>query len=199
MLPGATGDSPMTVECVFPQAIWRTQYTGTWPDWQTEPARGQFSLNRTVLDLPHYLELRTACLSAVQDYNRHIIHSPQTEFYITQSWISQLTDHEPHPPHCHPNSILSGVVYLACADPDWIVFERANPWPIEFSAKRYTVLNSNIWHTEVRTGDILIFSSNLRHQVPAQPRAGVRASLAFNTWCRGPVGDPDSLTYLNMP
>lgn len=133
--------------------------------------------------------------------------STKVKLAITQSWLSLTLQGESHHRHNHANSILSGVVYISVAENDGINFVRpggmqANMfnedgrWHIPL--KENTYFNSSTITVPVQKGDIILFPSQLHHEVPVLQENMKRISLPFNAFFTGEIGDKGSYTYLNV-
>ena len=96
---------------------------------------------------------------------------------------------EKHHRHHHPNSVVSGVFYFNCIENDSIVFynnlSRFSTFEIEVS--EYTLLNSHSYTYPVYSGKLLLFPSQLEHEVLKNNNLTpkTRISLSFNTIYEG--------------
>ena len=90
--------------------------------------------------------------------------------------------------HNHKNSYLSGVFYFNTVENDIILFHknRENDF-FEFESKDMNIYNSAIWSFPVKTGQLILFKSNILHSVPVNLQNKTRISLAFNTFLKGKV------------
>ena len=89
-----------------------------------------------------------------------------------------------HGVHNHPNSLLSGVVYLNIEDNSSpIIFYNPNEIKnfITHKTTQDTIFNINHTTYNVKNGDILIWESWIKHEVPPNKKLnGVRETLVFN-------------------
>lgn len=158
------------------------------------------SNNNYVLDSEELFDLKQALTDAVNEYFQKVIN-PATDcsLYITQSWINYTKKGQYHHKHSHPNSYLSGVIYLH-ADKlnDTIYFENAKHNIFNIEAKEWNLFNSKTWYFPVGTGDIVVFPSDLTHFVKTAPCDEERVSLSFNTFIKGTIGANDKLTELRL-
>jgi uncharacterized protein (TIGR02466 family) len=118
--------------------------------------------------------------------------------YITQSWLNFTKENEYHHEHDHPNSLVSGVFYINADEKnDRIKFFKRDVYlTIAPTIKEWNVYNSNSWWFPVKTGDILLFPSSLRHCVEIKKGNNTRISLAFNSFVKGTIGNKKKLTEL---
>ena len=116
--------------------------------------------------------------------------------YITQSWANYTKPGQYHHKHAHPNSFISGCIYIA-AKADKIYFYREGYQQIKLPTENYNPYNSETWWFEVNEGDVIIFPSSLTHMVETlEQNKDERISISFNTFLKGNIGDADSLTEL---
>jgi uncharacterized protein (TIGR02466 family) len=159
------------------------------------------SVNSYVLDSPNMYDLKQALLQSVNDYISKVIHplrDGSIDCYITQSWFNYTNTGQFHHSHSHPNSFVSGVLYLnADMEKDTITFRnqiqsnfclQIDGHPNDFNSKEVFFKN--------KVGNVIIFPSSLQHSVNHTTSEQTRISLAFNTFLRGYIGDDRTLTGL---
>jgi len=128
------------------------------------------------------------------------IHAPKHKVapYITQSWANYTKPGQYHHKHAHPNSFISGCVYIA-AKGDKIFFYRDGYQQIKLPTENWNPYNSESWWFEVNEGDVILFPSSLTHMVEQMGEdTEERISIAFNTFLKGQIGSPDELTELQL-
>lgn len=99
-------------------------------------------------------------------------------------WINILGEGGHHSGHIHPNSVISGTVYIAMPDgagrlkfeDPRLAFMMAAP-PLKSDAPK-TV--NRFFYTSPQAGDILMWESWLRHEVVASRGEDPRISISFN-------------------
>lgn len=131
----------------------------------------------------------------IDQYVANII-KPKTlvNFYVTHSWINYTETGQFHHMHDHPNSIISGVYYIQ-ANPDYdnIVFHNPQSnQPCIKLEQEFNLFNSETWWLPVATGDLILFPSTFKHEVPNSVNPDLRISLAFNVFVRGEIGLPNN-------
>ena len=149
-------------------------------------------------------DIKEFCESQSKDYLEKI-EGADTNFAglrITQSWLNKTKPGESHHPHSHPNSYLSGVLYITCLLNDSIIFNNRKKGTftnMEFPIKKTTAWNSNAAAINVTEGDFIIFPSWVPHHVDVnETKNRERISLSFNTFPVGEMGDPNRLTHLKL-
>lgn len=157
------------------------------------------SANRTVLLEQPMLDLSNAIHDCLQEYAKGIyLYRSNTRFGITQSWLNYTEKGQHHHKHAHPGSLISGVYYVNAIEGDQIMFFKSGYQRVKFPASDYNMFNSESWWIPVRTGDLVLFPSELEHMVPTLESDHTRVSLAFNTWFDGECGEIDNLTHLSV-
>lgn len=123
---------------------------------------------------------------------------------ITQSWGNKEEINQWHCIHIHPNSFISGVLYLTDSDAyTWMSVESI-----------WSNLNLNLFRTitngaeeklevihkqETVAGDLIIFPSSLRHSVNEHTmQKHPRYTISFNAFPCGKIGDFDLLMGLEI-
>lgn len=121
------------------------------------------------------------------------------ELRITQSWLNFTKKGQFHHRHAHPNSYISGVLYInADVENDKIFFYRDGWKQLKIHHKDWNPYNSDSWWYSVGSGDIILFPSSTTHMVDQVQTSSERISLAFNTFPIGYLGDDDDLTGLHL-
>jgi uncharacterized protein (TIGR02466 family) len=103
---------------------------------------------------------------------------------MTDCWLNIMPPGCAHSFHIHPQAVISGTYYVSMPrgssglkfeDPRLAFLMAAPPRKADSSAHMKP-------HVEYRSkaGDVVLFESWLRHEVPAQRAAGERVSISFN-------------------
>jgi uncharacterized protein (TIGR02466 family) len=157
------------------------------------------SVNNYILDDPIMEDLKKFCQDSVLQFI-NAYNPPKNEditFYITQSWLNFNKKNQGHHKHSHPNSFVSGVLYInAIQEVDKIFFGNPITKPLRYTPKDWNVFNSEEWFISVDTGDLLLFPSTLTHCVRNNTLDHTRISLSFNTFIKGALGENQELTEL---
>tara|TARA_R100000544_G_C2200873_1_gene46647 strand:+ start:16 stop:633 length:618 start_codon:yes stop_codon:yes gene_type:complete len=151
-----------------------------------------------ILNTKQFSNIKKELDIAIKDYFNKII-SPKNKItpYITQSWLNYTDTNEHHHKHNHPNSLVSGILYLNANEKfDKVEFYRDDYNMIKPEIKNFNFFNSESWWLPVKTGQIMLFPSSLSHSVSIKKGTNNRVSLAFNVFIKGGVGSLNNLTRL---
>lgn len=156
-----------------------------------------------VLDRDELKRLRRFIDEQVDVYKRKLLRIPDhNEIYITQSWVNRSGPGEFHPKHKHPNSVISGVMFLddnVADDLPSIRFHRAQElFPLQFKFDELNDFNAQAREFDPVQGMLMLFPSLLEHDVDRNVSGKVRTSLSFNTFVRGTVGGRNQLTEVDI-
>lgn len=133
---------------------------------------------------------------SIKNYFNQIIDPLyKIEPYITQSWLNFTKKNQYHHSHSHPNSIVSGVLYIKTNE-DNICFLKSGGYEIAIEPKNFNIFNTYQCFFEVSEGDLILFPSKLNHKVENKKLEGERISLAFNVFVKGVLGSNERLTEL---
>ena len=118
---------------------------------------------------------------------------------ITQSWLTLSGKDQAHHIHTHPNSVVSGVLYINLAQVDGINFYRDEDqnW-FELLRNEETYYSATQYFIQASIGDLLLFPSNIRHGVPPVREDIERTSLSFNTFFSGKLGQDEFSNALTI-
>jgi uncharacterized protein (TIGR02466 family) len=199
-----------TIELVFPTPIMRNSIGRDFTDKELESVsnhykkshnnRGNIVSDATyILNENPFAELKKICLDHVNEYVKTICKPKyEIEPYITQSWLNWTGFNEFHHEHAHPNSFISGVLYINAGDDDKIKFFGNRYKQIQLETDSYDIFNSDSWWFSVKTGGIILFPSHLVHSVETVISPETRISLAFNTFIKGTLGEKTELSELKL-
>ena len=151
-----------------------------------------------VLEHKTLKNLKEALTKMVVDYFDKVVGTDNSIVpYITQSWINYTKTNEYHPIHYHLNSYVSGIFYIdAKKKVDLIVFNKVDHRELAPTITRPNIFDARFWGFFIKTGDVVLFPSTLRHQVPSKKGTNLRISLSFNVFFKGKIGNNKNLTEL---
>lgn len=116
---------------------------------------------------------------------------------ITQSWVNYTSPGGYHHSHNHPNSFVSGVLYIrANPEIDLICFNRPPTERLVVDTVEFSDFTTGKILIPVKTGILALFPSSLSHNVPVTSGEEDRISLSFNTFFQGVAGTKLSLNEL---
>ena len=158
------------------------------------------SEDRFLMRLPELKRIRDFFEIAIDTYIKNIYKS-QTQLYITQCWLNVAKPGGFHPEHYHPNSIISGVWYPEFESYKQPFIHFCNYQKsslISLKMDDRNVYNSDIMQAPIKSGNLLLFPSNLFHGVRINQSNKDRYSVSFNTWTLDDLGNEDELTYCSI-
>lgn len=154
--------------------------------------KNKTSSNQYVLEEKEMINLKQELMLRLDQYFKLVEESEDdVKLYITQSWINFNEPNTSHHEHMHPNSFLSGVLYInAVENLDFIRFLHPRDPLFQFeNKKKFNIFNSGVWDFPVKTKQILLFPSYLKHCVLENFSNHERISLSFNVFFKGKIGN----------
>ena len=157
------------------------------------------STDSYVLNNPEFEAIKSFIDSSLNEYLEQTINPKEPiDLTITQSWINYSEPGQFHHKHAHPNSLVSGVLYLTSSSEDKIYFYRGGYQQLKIPPLAWNMYNSESWWFEANSGKLVLFPSYLEHMVPQVAPPGPRISLSFNTFPLGLLGSEQELTQLDL-
>ena len=158
------------------------------------------SLNNYILNEKPFFNIKKELNLRIKEYFDKIICSSNgITPYITQSWLNYTDKDQYHHKHFHPNSLVSGVLYINSDEKfDKIKFFKSEYDRIVLEVNEFNLFNSTSWFFSVKTGDIILFPSSLTHMVETKEGDNTRVSLAFNVFIKGKIGNNISLNEITL-
>tara|TARA_B100000287_G_scaffold407714_1_gene433379 strand:+ start:715 stop:1356 length:642 start_codon:yes stop_codon:yes gene_type:complete len=191
-----------------PPPLGVTQFTGDIKYIQKIVKENQFESNggwnsisndKWILDLPELIDLKNIINNFIRRYVLKVFGIDHT-VDITQSWSTVTNNGEEHPVHFHPNSYLSGVMFVKSSDDSSPLLLHNNIKLPSISLDLYDGKESNIPPNEFASvtastfsvapteGSIVLFPSLTPHGVCKSRSKDERIIIAFNTFPRLPFG-----------
>jgi uncharacterized protein (TIGR02466 family) len=161
------------------------------------------TIDKKILEHPEMTSLKKIAEGCLNEWCKKIYSPSNPDSFrlkITQSWLNYTKPGEHHDRHYHPNSIVSGAIYID-TNPieDQIIFTSSKmydyyiPWD---SLNQFNSLQATI---AVSNKDVVLFPSNVNHSVPENTGTTTRISLAFNSFFEGTLGmSPDIPNYIKF-
>jgi uncharacterized protein (TIGR02466 family) len=153
-----------------------------------------------ILNSTELQSLRIHCDTMVKDFFK-LIYQPRNavDIYITQSWANFTNKGQYHHRHAHPNSFLSGVLYIDVdEDLDKIHFYRNQYRQLDVPTDNYNQWNSETWYINAEKYQLLMFPSSTEHMVHYVESDKKRISISFNTFLRGALGENMRLSEVHL-
>lgn len=127
----------------------------------------KFSKGSHILKHKQLKNIKEIILNNFNDYLNNVLEI-NNKFYICNSWSTLQKKGNFHKSHYHPNHIFS-VVYYAKAEKSNLIFylEKSKiqeAFFFQYSIKKYNHFNSHSWTLDVKSGDVVIFPGQLKHQ-----------------------------------
>ncbi len=155
---------------------------------------GWYTKNKYLLNDNKFVLLKNKIIETLNHYVYNVLEvQPNINFKLLTSWAVKIEKGNWGQKHSHPNSVLSGVVYIDtppnCGN---ITFYKKDqgifPEALNVEFVRWNALNSKSWSYSPAVGDVLIFPSYLEHSMEISNSESDRYSLAFNFFPVGTFG-----------
>ena len=164
--------------------------------WDPQQLTGVFRSSDTYL-MQHsaLLKLKEFFQLGLETYCHQVLGT-KSKLNITQAWVQRNIKTSFTHAHMHPNSIVSGVFYFKNNNHTGIAFDKTNVDRFSLLKYKTTRLNGETFTLYPKTGDLVLFPSNLIHSVPINPKEEDRYCLSFNSFCFGELGSMVNSTHL---
>lgn len=191
---------------LFPQVLQRTHFPIDTSqemmnleclEWVDREDGTIISKRKDIIHLPQFERILNMCQRSLDYYAKEIMKW-DIEVYITQSWISRQPKGTRLRAHTHPNSFVSGCIYFQNEGQNRIVFDDINGSIIHPKVVEHTAFNSKANYVATPPGTLLLWPSTVQHRTEANTSDKDRVCLAFNTFVRGDLGQPDASTFLHL-
>ena len=161
------------------------------------------SRNDKVIDSKELSNLKRFIDEQLFNFKKNLLKiKDENEIYITQSWVNNSNPDQFHAKHKHPNSVISGVMFLDENNDESLPplrFHRTlDMFPLQFSFDELNEFNASAREFVPEQGMLMLFPSLLEHDVDKNTSDRVRTSISFNTYVRGIVGGREQLTEVNI-
>jgi len=164
--------------------------------------RNNSSKNKNILENSIFNDLKKELKEHLKIYKNEIIKTESDyELYITQSWLNYTRKNQGHHLHFHQNCIISGVYYFQTVENDTITFKRPrvfNSFHFGNFKDQSNIFNCSFYSLPVKKGQLVLFPSELEHQVNVITDDNMRISLAFNVFFKGKIGNYEEARYLEL-
>lgn len=149
-----------------------------------------------VLDKDYFSQFKNLLQEHVNIYAKEVFKY-DCEIYITSSWININPPGSYHNLHSHNNSIFSGVYYFDVPEgAPFLSFCSSRKPALCITPTEWNDSNSPTWTIKVGQGDLVIFPSEVMHEVITNNTTNTRISIAFNTFVRGSIGETSAYQFI---
>jgi len=163
-----------------------------------ESKNGKMSISTKLLNEIEFEKLKDLIDFEVQQYARNIFQSTDSiEFFLTTSWAMKHDKGNWSDSHNHANSVISGIFYIQVDknSGDLIFNKKTNNLTeglLEIPSKIYNQFNSHKFTIKPENNQLIIFPSNLPHEVEKSQSNNARYCIAFNYFVKGIFGRNES-------
>lgn len=158
--------------------VWsKKNYPGGYTSYASLPPLDQLS--------PTFAELKKLIDRQLADYISALEMDIQPKaLFLSSMWINRMPSQVVHTGHIHPLSVISGTFYvqtppgasaLKFEDPRLTSFMGSPPRKPKASAK-----NQRFISLKPSAGEVILFESWMRHEVPPNQSKTERVSISFN-------------------
>ena len=147
---------------------------------------------------PKYKELSDEILKFVNHVCEDVFSYEDANPEISLMWGTATPKGGSVHRHYHPNSILSGVYYPQNIEYTEIRFYSPHRPTILPKIRYKNVYSSVSMEYKPQQGDVVLFPSDLDHDVPINTSDEVRYSVAFNIFFRGEMGHEETLSNVTL-
>lgn len=143
------------------------------------------SVDKLHLIMPNFKKVETLLEPHLKNYLKALDYDIQAQdLYLSHLWVNVMPAGALHAAHIHPLSVVSGTIYLQLPDgASPIKFEDPrlgffmNTPTVKTKAKS---INKRFLSIKPNEGDVVLFESWLRHEVPQNMTDEPRISVSFN-------------------
>jgi uncharacterized protein (TIGR02466 family) len=155
-------------------------------------APGSALISQDLNVLKKYKNLNKEIKKAVDATLKDILMLKNINYRIFSSWLTRVKPKGCGEPHRHSNSWLSGIYYPK-GDPGFgVKFFLPSKGQFFTTPTEYNIYNSTTWTLSPEDNHLILFFSQLRHQIMPNHSREERFSLAFNLLPQGEFGETDS-------
>lgn len=154
-----------------------------------QPTKISTTKEENIISHYHLVDLENYILDTVKSYVFDFLKiNDNINFFIKKSWLVKSKPGGFGRTHSHPNSILSGVLYYStpvnCGN--LLLHDtNSNFGTILFGSSESNFFNSKMISVKPEPGKMIIFPSNMLHEVGMNNSNADRISLSFDIWYEG--------------
>jgi hypothetical protein len=156
-----------------------------------------FSEDVNVLEDPNLKSIKDYVWKHIDIYTKEIM-CYDAEFFMNMSWAIINKTNIATINHYHPNSFISGCIYLQNDDlVPMYLHGTATPLIDPYKTKM-NMENSGTWPVPTHPGIINIWPSEVRHSSGINTSINLRVAISFNIFPKSIMGSTRSLDYLDL-
>jgi len=157
------------------------------------------SKNYKILEDKQFSTLKKHILKEFDFYKNDILKYNNTNFKIVTSWLTKAKKGQISRLHCHTNSMFSGIFYFSVNKEQLnISFENLQRSSYSVEQTEYNIYNSSEQKLIVENKTLILFPSEVHHQILENISEKDRYSLAFNVIPDGEYGPINSDSRVNI-
>jgi uncharacterized protein (TIGR02466 family) len=157
------------------------------------PIEKNLSNTITDTDLFYDAELYDWLNSCIEEAKEDLYIPKEVKLEITSCWANKNKKLQLHHRHLHPNSFMSGILYLSEDHSGGLTeFMTDNIWWDNFKWLKFKNGPNPRTINQMcipQKGKLLLFPSSLMHGVTAITDNSTRYTISFNTFFSGPIND----------
>ena len=139
-----------------------------------------------ILKRPEFSELKKVISDHMDAFWYQVLSYNHYKWEFTTTWVNKNPRGTYHNLHKHPNSVVSGVYYIDVPEnSSGLTFHDPRERHLRLKPSNENEFTATQAVVSVSSGDIVLFPSDIYHEVTKNESDGVRISLAFNTWFTG--------------
>lgn len=164
-----------------------------------ENVGNRITSDQYILNKPELSNIKSFIDDALKTYvDEVLVPKYPIEVYVTQSWLNYTEQHGYHHQHKHPNSFISGTLWIQTNENDYVSFYKERFEQIKIYTDHPNVFTAEKNIFSAIEGKLLLFPSHLLHGVEPVEGSKRRISLAFNTFVKGTLGSYDGRSGLQL-
>jgi uncharacterized protein (TIGR02466 family) len=152
------------------------------------------SEDTNVLNLKHNTSLKEQIIININYYLQEILKIDLTNIdpYVLNSWVIKVSPGGYGPRHQHSLSAFTGTFYVDVDEKSSPItfYKKHNNVTFDFMSpalmlNEYNFINSSSWSINLQKNDLILFPSNLDHQIGFNDSNNDRYSIAFDIFFKG--------------
>ena len=157
------------------------------------------SKDYSILEKKEFSTLKNHILEEFNFYKNDLLKYNDTDFKITTSWLTKGEKNQISRLHNHTNSMFSGIFYFSVNKNQFnIMFENLYKSMYNIVPREHNIYNSTDQKILVEDKTLILFPSEVHHQILQSKSTKDRYSLAFNIIPTGSYGPENTDSRVNI-